>query len=759
MSARTSPWTLGMWIALGAASVLPLAAQGDSQAARVRNLNNQILQIYGQLQQASAAGAAQLRSQAAPLLAERLGALSALMEENANEALSLAFPANLTAQLAAAFPQSAGQLETHGTWSGEVESWVEDGENLASHRTLHRLKAGAEVLGLFFAAGAEPPGLHSGHIVVAQGVRAGGNVAAAGGNITGQSSTAGAACSTFGAQNVVAILVNFQDYKLSSSMDQELVKGILWGNAYSSKQNSPNWSVDDFWQQNSDGQTGAPFSGGKVAGPYTLNGNYNTNSQGQSYCDSTGIRNAAIAAADPDVNFQNYSRVMIVMPPNGACGWAGLGSLGCWSNSAPQDGAFTASIAWQRSDQMSNRSSGVRLSTHELGHNLTLHHASSRDYGSEALGPLSEYGDLFSTMGSWNFGFYSAHHAKQQLGWLQQTTNWLQVESNGTYSIQAYESRPAGLKALRVRRGTGNNAWLWIEYRKNQGIYDSQLNSQVYTGALIHYEDSSTGTKTHLLDFTTSTNSFNDPALAVGQMWVDPYSNVSISVDSIAGDMLTVTVNYGAVPCNEANPTVTLSPASSSVQAGNQASFTVSVKNNDSSGCSSSTFGLSSSQPSGWTSSLTPASLTLAPGATSTASLKETPPEGTTPASYTVSGTAAKPGYAGTGSATLNVTAPPPPLSASLDVPNNSYARKATIPISVTALGGSSPASGATVQFSLLNQSAKKPSPTTKTLTTGTNGVATWNYSTNTAGTYTVSATVTWGGQTVTTNSDTFTVQ
>jgi M6 family metalloprotease-like protein len=756
---RLRKWT--SWLTLGALSALPLLAQGSS-AERLRGLNNQILQIQGQLQGATPAQAAQLRSQAAPLFEQRLGLLEALIAENAAAALSLAFPPGLAAQLGADFPQSASRLETWGTFQGTAESLVADNLTMTAHQTFHWLVTGSERLGLFFA-GAEPSGLRSGVLLVVQGMRAGGRVAASGGSVTGESSVA-AACSTFGAQNVVSILVNLPNYTLASGIDQELVKGILWGNSYSSRQNTPNWSIDDMWQQNSDGQTSAPYAGGKVVGPYTLSSNFNTDSTGASYCNSEGLRQAAIQAADGDVNFQNYSRLVIVFPPNGACGWAGLGSLGCWSNSSPGDGSFTASVAWNRSDQMASRSSGVRLWSHELGHNLGNHHASSRDFGSEALGnlgvqgTLSEYGDLFSTMGSWNFGFYSAHHAKQVLGWLTQGTHWLQVESNGTYTIQAYETRPAGLKALRVRRGTGNNAWLWIEFRTNQGIYDSQLNSQAWSGALIHYEDSTTGTKTHLLDFTTATSSFSDPALTVGQTWVDPYSNVSITVNSIVNNTLSVTVNYGALPCNEANPLVTLTPDPNSVQAGSQATFTVSVKSNDSAGCTSNTFNLTSAEPAGWPAGiLTPTALTIAPGATSTATLKETPPSSTTPASYSVSATASRSTFSGSDPATLNVTAPPPPLSASLNVPGTSYARRANVPITVTALGGSNPASGATVQYTLLRQGSNKA--TKKTLTTGSNGQATWNYSTNTTGNYTVSATVTWSGQTVTTNSDSFTIQ
>ena len=107
------------------------------------------------------------------------------------------------------------------------------------------------------------------------------------------------------------------------------------------------------------------------------------------------------------------------------------------------------------------------------------------------------------------------------------------VESSGTYTIQNYEGRPAGVKALKVRRGTGNDAWLWIESRQNTGIYSSPLNSSLFSGALIHYQDSTTGNKSHLLDFTPGTTRSRDAALPAGQTWTDPYSNVSVTVNSV----------------------------------------------------------------------------------------------------------------------------------------------------------------------------------------------------------------------------------
>jgi M6 family metalloprotease-like protein len=199
---------------------------------------------------------------------------------------------------------------------------------------------------------------------------------------------------------VVTVLVNLPSYKLGSGMTQDFVRGVLLGNAHAgAAQATTDRSVSDFWQQASDGQTWIDPANTQVVGPIELNSDFNTNSTGGSYCDYYGLADAAIKAVDSQVNFKNFTRVLFVMPANGACSWAGVANVGCRTMSSPGDGSFTASSAWQKSGTMGTREKGVQLTTHEMGHNLGLSHASSRDFGAEALGAvgaagsLSEYGD------------------------------------------------------------------------------------------------------------------------------------------------------------------------------------------------------------------------------------------------------------------------------------------------------------------------------------------------------------------------------
>jgi len=256
------------------------------------------------------------------------------------------------------------------------------------------------------------------------------------------------------------------------------------------------------------------------------------------------------------------------------------------------------------------------------------------------------------------------------LGWLRPTTNYVQTETNGTFILQNYERRPAVLKALRVRRGTGNNAWLWIEARKRAGIYDSQLDSQVWSGALIHYQDESTGTYTDLADFTTTTSSMSDPALTIGQTWSDPFSDVNLRVDSATADTLTVSVFYGSLPCTHANPTISVSPTSAATNYGTSKSFTVILQNNDSRGCSPSTFALSASLPgTSWGGSFAPGDLQVLPGQQARSVLTVSVPNGFPLGTYLVSIVGANftiGRYRGSASTNLTVTEPLFSLSVSV---------------------------------------------------------------------------------------------
>src|SRR5207245_1655837 len=144
-----------------------------------------------------------------------------------------------------------------------------------------------------FADG-EPYGLKSGDQLHVTGVRVGTQVAAYGGIITSSGTTSTAAmCTPIGQQKSVVLLVTFPGVPAPA---------IAPATGYQSFFGNTGRSVSEYWREASYGVTSAA---GDVFGWYTLDANYT--------CDQSGsIRDAAIRAADADVDFRQYSRIFII---------------------------------------------------------------------------------------------------------------------------------------------------------------------------------------------------------------------------------------------------------------------------------------------------------------------------------------------------------------------------------------------------------------------------------------------------------------
>ncbi|HEX9042094.1 MAG TPA: NEW3 domain-containing protein [Trebonia sp.] len=728
-------------------------------AAQVRALNSRLLQLHASVRDSGSADASS--TQAAAVIQDRAAALSALTAAAPAEALTLAFAPELLAELAIEFPASAAFLESHATLTGPLEYWTEDAADLKSGHTLVRMSSGpGRTVDLYFA-GQQPAGVKSGDTVEVTGVIAGPAMAVASAVLsTGVASTSSAraltatttgGCSSTGVQNTAVLLVTFPGVSLPSAVTPQSLGDIFFNS-------STGPSLDGFLRDASYGQTSAA---GGVFGPFTLTGTYTS-------CSDVGgaVLNDAIAAAVASgVNLQSYSRVFLVFPDAFNCGWAGFASNSC-STTTPS-GSFNASVAYIVAGYATTRANGVNLAAHELGHNMSLLHSGLINGGASVLGPLtspgtlSDIGDYWSALGEDVLGLYPAPQKAEVLGWMAPSTNYQVVQASGTYTLQPLETSPAGLQALKVQRGTGNASWLWIEYRQPLGSYDSTLSTQPFTGALVHYEDANTLLgHTYLPNFTPSVTSGFSPALAAGQTWTDAYSNLSLTVNSATPAGLSVTVAYGAVPCAHSSPTLAISPANPSGAAGAPVGYTVTVTNNDTAGCSASTFSLAAGQPAGWSTSLSAPTLSLGPGQSASATMTLTSPAGAAPATYAVGATASSGAYQGSGSASCTIVSAPA-LAVSVSVPSTIYSAKGNtaVPITATVLSGGSPLPGATVAFTLT-----RPDGTvvTQSATATSSGSATWSFrpgSKASTGAYSVSARVSAGSGQATSNTVSFTVQ
>lgn len=109
-------------------------------------------------------------------------------------------------------------------------------------------------------------------------------------------------------------------------------------------------------------------------------------------------------------------------------------------------------------------------------------------------------------------------------------------------------------------------------------------------------------------------------------------------VQSRVSSKMIVAVNGGGA-CAHAAPLVSITPSTQTLTSlPGSASYSVKVTNQDGSACAAASFGLAYTVPTGWSSTLTPSSLNLGPGANSVATLAVTALAGTANGSYSLGG-------------------------------------------------------------------------------------------------------------------------
>jgi hypothetical protein len=535
--------------------------------------NNQMLAALAQWQKAPPALRASGVAQLTQLAQHRQEHLVLLLQQSPGVAAARLMPRSLRAKLP---PQAAAYVEEEVQVQGTAIAHVADDFANARSRSSFKLHGneGTVPLNVYLA---DPVGserdLHamSGKRASFEAVRIGDNllildrrkiqIEAAGSTTASGGTLVAAGSAVQGNQNTLSILLNFSDRSLTCSAAD--VEARLFG--------ASGATVNNNYRESSRGVVS--FSG-RAIGPFTIN----YTSAGS--CDYSGWAAAANAAAkaagfDPAL----YQRVNYVTPSNSSCGWTGLAYMPgkqSWVQACGATGVFS----------------------HELGHNLSLHHAST---------PSSEYGDGSDPMGGARMVDHNGAN-RTMAGWMP-AGSVLDVGTGSSYALATVSTNAssASPQVLRIVK-PDTHEYYYVSVRQALNL-DAGLSSGYLDNVSVHRSTGTLPARTFLLQ-----------NLASGQTFSDSANGISITNQGVVNGIATVAVGFNGGSCVRSAPVVSISPSSQIAAPGSTVGYGVTVTNRNTVYCGTSSFNMGQALPANFGGSFSAPTLAVGAGASASTS-------------------------------------------------------------------------------------------------------------------------------------------
>ena len=552
------------------ACLLPVSAAAQAQPetvdeaeAKVLEFGAELLARHGMTPRAPAKGAAPRAAalDTLELARGRAEALAALIQRNPGRALAAALPQETLDELRARSPQIVPHLEERGSWEGAAALYIADDVEKQQAIEFHILDTpdgSIEAYGI-------PRGAwtRNGDRVAVSGVSVRGRIAVQEARLMEPVAAAAPSshyvydtasnCDPTGEQKTAVFLVTRPGER--KPLTAEAIRELTFG---------PERSLDRYVRTVSSGRA---WLSGEVF-EVEIGRGARTSPSYESFA-----RLAAAAGLEDLGQFNRYAAIGYSLTSSRFI--AGISSLGCRSTPYPASYLLANIYDQARGGELQTDAMLVRLSElfiHEYGHSLALGHSRSILADGEILTAasdgmtISEYGDWYDPMGR---GAESRSFNARQLlglGWLD-PDDVVTVEGQGTFTVKLLDDgSPADFpSALRVLRRAGTDEWLWIEALSDHSALEKYSFDGTWKpvvgdveGALVRVENQelrgSRPESTHLLDFLPDDERIHNYELPVGKTWNDPYSSLSLTVESVSPSGLTVRVERTASCVQSVSP-------------------------------------------------------------------------------------------------------------------------------------------------------------------------------------------------------------